>query len=562
MNRRQFLQTSAAMSATLLALQCGTERTNTDIATTLIRLNDKRISSRMGAQELDIAHPWVGGVKDQYGIHSSGLTSGFIRDWTCAFVSPASRYYQSEELLLRLRAAARFMLKRQHADGTIDLHTTNFHSTPDTAFVMEWMCAAYGLLAKFDDPHLDEPKSTLQDFILKAGKPLSSRGIHTPNHRWVVCMALARANALFPNEKYVQRIDEWLAEHIDIDPDGQYTEKSSSIYSPLTNRCLITVARLLNRDELFGPVRKNLNMTLYYVHPNGEVVTEASRRQDKYKYGSMSPYYYPYRYMALKDGNGQFAAMAGQIEENPAKLTGALIYFLEDKSLSAPLPVTAPLQTNYEKIFSHSNLARFRREHISATVLADNFTFFSYRKGDAILRAVRLASAFFGKGQFKGEKLELKDGVYVMSQKLEGPYYQPFPKDDIPEDGDWEMMDKEKREKSEIQDLESTISVREKDGEFTIDIDITGTNRVPVALELAFGHDGSLEGVEKIKDIKDAYFLKQDDGQFRVGKHAIRFGPGKHAHRWTQLRGAEEKLDAQCVYLTGFTPVNWILFIK
>ena len=37
----------------------------------------------------------------------------------------------------RLALAAGALLELQHADGTIDLHTTNFHSPPDTAFVVE-----------------------------------------------------------------------------------------------------------------------------------------------------------------------------------------------------------------------------------------------------------------------------------------------------------------------------------------------------------------------------------------------------------------------------------------
>ena len=40
------------------------------------------------------------------------------------------------------------------------------------------------------------------------------------------------------------------------------------------------------------------------------------------------------------------------------------------------------------------------------------------------------------------------------------------------------------------------------------------------------------------------------------GTDTITFGPGLREHAWTQLRGALPKLDADCVYFTGFTPFN------
>ncbi|MBN1481174.1 hypothetical protein EH223_01845 [candidate division KSB1 bacterium] len=563
MNRRTFLSTSASVAcAALIPFACQRRKPEINIVTRLVQQNDKNIPRLLTNQEANTEHTWFGGVVDAYGIHSAGHTAAFIRDLTCALLSPQSAFFQSEHILECLIYAMQFMLKQQHADGTIDLHTTNFFSTPDTAFVMEWLGGVYGLLKQSHSDRYAGLSAMLEEFILKAAEALTVGGIHTPNHRWVVCMALARAYSLFPDPRFIERIDTWLREHIDIDPDGQFTEKSASIYSPLTDRCLITMARLLNRPELYEPVRANLTMTLYYIHPNGKVVTEASKRQDQYQFGDMAPYYYPYRFLALLDNNGQFAGMANWIEATPKKITSCLMYFLEDEQLQQELPVVSPLPTHYEKFFSYSNLARFRRGDVSATVLADNYTLFSFRTGGAILQAVRLAAAFFGKGQFKGEKLDVQDGIYVMSQKLDGPYYQPFPEEEIPEDGDWEKMDKEKRPKSEIQELETTISIREHNAVFTIDIHIKGTDRVPIALELAFQHGGKFKGVEKIKDVKDAYFLKKGFGQYILNGQTIEFGPGQHQHRWTHLRGAEEKLDAMSVYLTGFTPLLWTMTIN
>ena len=46
-------------------------------------------------------------------------------------------------------------------------------------------------------------------------------------------------NQLFTDPCYVKRAEEWLLEHIDLDPDGQYTEKSSGGYSAVVNKALI-----------------------------------------------------------------------------------------------------------------------------------------------------------------------------------------------------------------------------------------------------------------------------------------------------------------------------------
>jgi hypothetical protein len=161
--------------------------------------------------------------------------------------------------------------------------------------VLEPVTAAATILRRTPWAALRAFGGQLDAFMIRAGEALVAGGVHTPTHRWVVAAALARLHALHPEGRYVARVDEWLAETIDIDPDGQFTEKSTSVYSPVVDRALLTIASRLDRPSLRDPVRKNLEMTLHYVHPDGEVVTEASRRQDKYQRGSMGRYYYSYR---------------------------------------------------------------------------------------------------------------------------------------------------------------------------------------------------------------------------------------------------------------------------
>ena len=559
MQRRQFFKTSAAigMASTLggmSLLSCGKEKSPQNIYTLMVNGNDQLVPELLTKQENRPGHKWIGGITNDYGIHTAGGTARFIQVLGCAFVAPESRYHESEDLLHPMELAAGYLLKAQHQDGTIDLLSTNFHSTPDTGFVLEQLCSTFEIL-KEDTAHLQNVKARLKTFILKAADALVVGGVHTPNHRWVVCRALARTNSLFPNEKYIHRIDEWLNEGIDVDADGQFTEKSTSIYTPLTDHCLITMAKKLNRPHLLEPVRRNLDMTFYYVHPDGEIVTEASKRQDQYKRGSMARYHYPYRYMALADQNGQYAAMTQWIEKTAKNLLREdLVYFLEEAHLKSELPAPAALPVNYNKFFKNSDLARIRRGNVSATILAKNPIFFSFHKGKAAL-SMRFASAFFGKGQFKGEALEPKDGKYIMRQKLDGPYYQPFPKDNIPGGGDW-GENRKLRVKSEIQHLESIVEVTEQNGEFAITIDIHGTDNVPVAVELTFRRGGRLKGVQQVDKIKDAFILEKDFGEYSFDKNVITFGPGHAEHTWTQLRGAEKKLDGKSVYLTGFTPMK------
>ncbi len=561
MNRRDFLNLAGTG---LVSCGCSfSSKTHTPTGNSnpqslyhrFIETNDATIPGRLEKQEKRLAHKWHGGIINRYGIHTAGGTAGFIKALACAYIAPESNCFSSEALITPMVEAARYMLAAQHADGTIDLLITNFHSPPDTGFVLEHMCQAAGLLKQNASPLLAELKTDLRKFIIAAGDALSVGGIHTPNHRWVVCMALARVNSLYPDARYTARIDDWLGEKIDIDADGQFTEKSTSIYSPLTDRCLITIARLLDRPDLFKPVRENLTMTVYYVHPDGEVATECSRRQDQYRRGSMAAYYYPYRYMAIHDNNPTFSAMAHWIEKSAqGKLTGSLGYMLEDPEIRKPLISPKALPLNYTRVFKHSDLVRIRRHDISATILAKNPTFFSFRKGAAALEALRFASAFFGKGQFEGAALTIKGKSYVLQQRLKGPYYQPLPEDKRSPDGKWNKDDRSFRPQSEIQHLVSKVTITEQNGTFSILIEMTGTENVPVSVEFCFRHGGALHGVTRIPDINDAYLLEKEYGEYHFKGQVVRFGPGRSAHRYTQVRGALPKADAMSVYATGFTP--------
>ena len=568
MKRRRFAKlTGAGMIMPLVNRRIYSSRKKGEAAELieeLIKKNDSSIPGMLKRQELDKTNKWYGGIKSESEVFYPGHASGFIKNLSCSYVSGESEYYQSARVLSALLLASQYLLNAQYDDGNIDLPSTNFHSPPDTAFVVEPLCIAYSLL---DNQKSNETVALLQNlkkFLINAGKALTIGGIHTANHRWVVCMALARLNQLFPDQAYLSRIDQWLAEKIDIDPDGQYAERSTLIYTPLVNRCLITIARLTDKLELFEPVRKNLAMTLYYIHPNGEIATESSGRQDRYQRGTMENYWYAYRYMSILDKNGEFAKISQEIQaQGPLTLGFWLAYLLEDAGLSKPLPPSCALPDHYLKEFYHSDLIRIRSENMDATILSDNPIFLTFFKGNAALESVRLASAFFGKGQFKAQTMERSGDVFILKQKLVGPYYQPLAEDDIPENGNGWEVPRIKRKQSEVQEQEAAVEVQEREGKIQLSIKISGTDNVPVAVEFAFRKGGQLEGVSEIKEISGAFLAKQGEKmKYKFGDDSIKFGPGLKQHSWTQLRGALPKLDADCVYFTGFTPFEAIVEIQ
>ena len=523
-----------------------------------------------------------------------GGGGGNLAALVVAYCAPESSYYKSERLIPLMETAARASVAGQNPDGTVDA-SGNLASPPDTGFTIEGMAAPLTVLRQMDEARLAQTKETLGKYLLAAGEALVTGGIHTPNHRWVVSQALARINSLFPAAKYVNRIDDWLGEGIDIDSDGQFCERSAGIYSRVTVNAFVTMARLLDRPALLQPVRRNLDMSLYYMHPDGEVETVASRRQDQNMAGSAANYLL-YRYLAILDNNPAYAAVARLLEAKAAEGGNSAISFMEMPLLKKPLPAGGTVPSDYAKVFPNSGLARIRRGNISASVyggsdwpagvasgLASNPTFFNFRKGKAILQSVRMGGQFFSEAVFRSEGLQANGNEYTLHQRLDAPYYQPLPKNLRNPKGDypltpardfrfWSKLDFPHRQMSNIQTLDQKVTVVEKQGAFELHFDVTGHDRVPLTVELTFRPGGELGGsLQELaaRDGNKVFLLKEGTGRYRVGDDVIEFGPGQAEHQSPipsgpsyAAHGATLRAAGTCVYITGFTPFKNVITIK
>ena len=567
-SRRKFIKNSGLALGLLslnenLLISGQYKRSSKVILKKLSLINDSKIERLLPMQINKANSRWNGGVMDIYHVPNAHSTMNFIIKLSSSYASPYSKFYQSQKLESAMTRAMNCIVEVQHDDGTIDLHSTNFHSTPDTAFFVNYLSPVYLTLKSLNQPQLANLIRSFEIFFKNTSKCLLVGGAHTANHRWVICSALARINHFFPSPKLISRIEVWLNEGIDLDPDGQYSERSVGSYSHVCNEMFITMGRLLNRSDLLDVARKNLDMTLYYIQPGGEVFSDASRRDDSHEIQDVSGYYFSYLYFSHLDKNPVYSAVCDLIEN---KLTNKLIHFipylLENQILLNKRVSPTKIPTSYFKRYKHSGVFRFRQSNFDISILENNLTFLNLIKGSAVLQSMRLGSTFFGtRGQFKAENAEVKKNKVILSKSVKHGYFQPFPEDKIPGDGVYSKMPRELRRLSEPQVINYLITITFLDKRATVDIKVTGTDNVLVSLEMNFRKGGKFSGVITDKNRSDSYFLKQGYGAYTKDGSVINFGPGKIEHQWGTMRGMNEKPYGNTVYINGHTPFKHTLEI-
>jgi hypothetical protein len=551
-----------------------------DIMARLVAANDKQVDKLLSDSKA--------------GVMPGGRKIGFdFATLSASYVSPGSAHFQHPLIVEALEKLLQLLFSLQAADGTLNFG--NLESPPDTAFLVEPMAAAAKLLVEANNPALQQINAGVKQFLTRCGSALSTGGVHTPNHRWLVCAALAGINAVYPNRQYTNRINDWLGEHFYIDADGHYPERSAN-YAVVENTAFLSIGRLLNRPAYFEPVRKNLGLTYYYMDPDGQVVTIDSRRQDQYSSKTIVAFYLQYRWLAIKDRNGLFAGIAKYIEQvkgfEEEIINKCLFNFLENPLLQQALPeaVQPPLQ--YEKLMATSSTLRLRRSDKTSTLFggvdwpliiasgrSDSPDFYRCRNGNAVLKSMRLSADFFSMGYFYSDGLKKEGNAWVLRKKLSIPYYQPLPASKRNPKGDymlspstdgrfWSKMDFQHRPLSNVKTLDTKISFSSTGDADTLLFNISGQTGVPVTIELCFQEGGKLSGVQAASD--GNYFLEKDMGTYELGGSRIQFGPGMKAHsvigrlegeRYSTHFGSL-RTTGMHVYITGITPFKHELRIS
>lgn len=529
----------------------------------------------------------------------SGGARGVLRQMrrlVTPFVWPQSRYFQDEALIAPIQTLLSRVEQAQHEDGTFS--GGNRHSPPDSAFLIEDMATVLGALRTSRHPLSLDISQRLTAMMSKAGPALRTGGIHTPNHRWELSAALSKIDKVDPHPAYRARVDEWLAEGVDINAEGIYSERSSNYAQAVSNPSLLRLAHLPGRENLRALVRRNLEATIDLSEPFfGDVETIFSRRQDQAQTTqTLHTYYLQFRELAQRDNDARFAGVVRWIEQNDSSQLGdALTNILDEPELAGPLPVPVSPFVDLQRQFRTVNLVRERRGDMTASFfagsdwfvdgepssfynmigsgLATNPTLARIWKGGLVIDAIRLTPNFFSMGHWRPSDIAVDDaGVVRLSGEMRVPYYLPMPPERRNPDGAYALSRSVDgrfnsalafgERPAQFRVLSLSMTAAPNAGGYALQFDVAGEDDVEVSIEITLRDGGRLDGGRALED--GGVHLVEGEATYVVGDERLTVGPGagdtpvmmSSGEQYAWARG-QLTLPGKKLYITGRTPMRY-----
>lgn len=533
--------------------------------------------SAVSARLTDISDDWADALLADPGTYSHRGTMAVVRNLVAAHVNPLSRHHGSTHVLRRALGYANNLADLQGPDGLFS-SGGNASSPPDSCFTLNDLALTRRIAG-------DAAPQVLRrlDAVARTALPaVVSGGVHTPNHRWEVAAALAALADLHPQAR--TRAEQWLAEGVDVDADGVYSERSPNYAAHVSNHCLLVMADALGHGGLADVVHRNLHVQLDLTDADGIVESVQSRRQDQNAEIPLTLFHAQLRRFAVA---GCPRCLSGTQRSEPTDAPAALdalAEMLADPSLAVDLPpgreptsVRRHLQLGLTVrqddrvrtvIYGGSDVP----EHGTVgSGLAANPTFLRFRNGDAVVRSARLSRGFFGLGPFRADSMGVAGDVVQLDEMMRAYYYQPLAADARRRDGAYELategryssaMSFRRRHKDELP-LGTGIRCSLASDGVALDIDVEGTP-TDVALELALG-EGTLTGAEQVEP--DVWRLSGYEAVLRNGDDTVvittdlpprhdvvgRYLPGEV---YTFL-GGTDALGGPRLYLSATAPVRF-----
>ena len=518
------------------------------------------------------------------------LTIYLLTNAVCLYFCKESRYYKDEKLFDAIKTGLSFIERWQRDDGSLDYPSCNFYSAPDTSFCFRRLYGAWNILEKHAQT---EEEKELQNryliLLLRCIPILLYGGFHTPNHRWAVMSVLfTLANVVEQNgqlalevprypkeyfsedqiphtvEELVQKLrdraNQYLAEGIDGDEDGEYAERSTGNYNAVVDKSLILAYEATGDEKFLGYVERNLNMMLYYIDGDDTIFTQNSTRQDHGTKQYADKYFYLYTYMADKTGNPLFDAAAHKIiKDNMERADLAqdcmYIFMMYDWLLDYEFKGYGFLP-EYRKFFRGSQVLRVKKENYVYSVL-NNKAAFLFLKFGSLPIGLRIGESYCDIRNFIPKSIEVKDNGCVLKAEAGGWYYQPFKEDQGT--SDWWAMDHTKRDKIHTSKVAITVTLSELENGLDINVKAEGMSGLPLRVELDVSAGVVLENETMCLTAGkgESMILRGGELNLHEGAQKIVIGPGYGTHAFKGHYSGEERNEyGYSIFLNDYTPYD------
>lgn len=399
----------------------------------------------------------------------------------------------------------------------------NVLSPPDTSFTINGLARLALILDGVDGPWSSVRKAVVE-VIDRTSAALERGGVHTPNHRWELASALAQSARVLDRSSLNDRARRWLAEGIDIQADGQYSERSANYAAHVSNPSLGVLARELGERSLLEIVHRNLHSQTLLTDAVGNVVTLHSRRQDQaWPEFSAAAFEFGYRLAAKEFDCAECRTAAHRCGllggGDPIELAAGLLKGEIDETDHAPSVPRAgagwtdlpPSELSLYRDDARELLVRAASDVAAVgrvcSGLNHNPTFLSYRHG-ALAFGLRLSRSFFGLGPFRADELHRDGDSVVLREAVETSYYQPLEPGRRRDDGAYALSYEGRfagrlgfadRDRDRVR-LETSVVVTVEAEGVVIRVESRGPS-VPLSLELAFAEPApTVDGATQTAD--------------------------------------------------------------
>lgn len=517
------------------------------------------------------------------------INRGLLNNLTPLYCHADSRYYRSEELLPWMEKGVDCLLRDQLPSGCISLTNCNIDSPPDAAFLVHGISIVYHVLRKSELPELSGIIEKVELFLERVKPCLLTGGIHTPNHRWVMCGALANMYEIYKEEAFKERAFQYLQEGLDITDYGEWTERSNSVYNSALAIHLIDVGEVFGYEPAFEAIRSNLLMMQYMFHPGDNIVTEYSGRQDLGLRAKLNDWYYTSLHlMASKDKDPVLASMAKFAEKTANVGANALMYWmLYPERMALPEIEITPMSEDYTVFLGEGNsvrvpdqipylgkvvrhphgapLIRHRRGKMSVTVMSGQPEILYVQYGESRMVGYKLGSGWFGVANVAFPTIEkIGEYRYRMAIELEGCYFDPLPLEKTQGlNGSYVDMPNRERAKTHVTMLpvELEFELRE-DG---LDLTLISEDVQDIYFQHIFQFDqsGKFKGDSvKASNVDGVLQLVSGNAVYEQDGDCIEIGPGERKHLDTVPRNDKVNPELTRLTINSVTPIRHTVSIR